>query len=198
MELWDFYARFYGILRSNPVSYFILKHENQSIDKLLQLRQPTQSKSYALDLGTGLGESLKHIPSDFTRIFAIDKSSKMISFARHKYQEVDFSIGDAIQTPYASGSMDLLMCVGLSEYVENVDELMKEIHRLLSNSGYAIFTSAPPTLLNLVRKFFGHSLYVRSKGEIENRLIDSGLNLIETSTTLLQDQYLITREQIKP
>ena len=63
--------------------------------------------------------------------------------------------------------MNLILCVGLSEYILDLQMLATEIFRLLAADGYAIITLSPPNILNQIRKLMGHKIYLRSLPAME-------------------------------
>lgn len=191
MQLWNLYAKYYDLLRSNPVSKALLQQEIQSIQKLISLRTPSSANGVALDLGTGRGICLPYIPSDIVKVFALDKSAEMASITSKKYQQVEVSVGDACHTQYESNSMDLVLCIGVSEYIRDMDELLAEIKRLLRESGYVILTASPPNLINQLRKLFGHPLYLRTQENVNEFSLRHDLKLLSLNSTAIQDQFLL-------
>jgi SAM-dependent methyltransferase len=161
LNLWNFYARYYEFLRSNPISKTFQNDEIKSIQELLSQRTSLPTKGQAVDLGTGRGSIIKYIPSDIIKIFALDKSPKMVSLTGKRYSNVDVCIGDVNNTPYVDRSMDLIFCVGVSEYMQSLTNLLIEMRRLLRENGYIILTSSPPNTFNHSRKLIGHSLNLR-------------------------------------
>ncbi len=190
--MWNFYARYYNLLRSNPFSKAIYKSEQQSIQDLLGLRTTLSNEGSAADLGCGSGTNLQYIPSDITNIYALDSSTEMIAIITDKYKDVKVSVGDVRKTHYASGSLDLIFCIGVSEYIEDVEELIREIKRILGKTGYIIFTSSPPHLLNRLRKLAGHCIYPNTQKNIIEIIMKNDLKILSLNRTMIQDQYLLT------
>ena len=93
MKLWNIYAKYYSVLRSNPISSFIQRSELKSIQKLLKLRSNISVEGQAVDLGTGRGACLKFIPPDIVQVFAIDSSAKMVALTSNEYKEVEVRSG---------------------------------------------------------------------------------------------------------
>jgi ubiquinone/menaquinone biosynthesis C-methylase UbiE len=194
LNLWDHYAKCYNVLRSNPVSFLLYKFERKAVLDLLSRRTHTQKNGKALDLATGRGWSLDLIPKDISNVYALDQSAEMVRLVQVKYPHAEAIQCDALSTPYASGSMDIILCVGLSEYISDLQMLLAEIIRLLSNDGCAIITSSPPNLLNQLRKFMGHQIYLRSVSTIEEMFDNQGFFIIKKNHSTIQDQYLITKQ----
>ena len=193
MNLWNIYARFYDVLRSNPVTQIFHRNEQESIQILLNLIINIPTDGSALDLGCGTGINLRYIPSDFSHIFALDKSSEMVARTGKIFKHVEMAVGDACSTHYSSGSMDLILCVGVSEYVSDLHLLVAEIFRVLDLNGYVIITSSPPNVLNHMRILMGNKTYLRSISEFETALKTHQFSIVKTNHTPIQDQFLIKK-----
>jgi len=115
----------------------------------------------------------------------------MVTLTQNKYKHVDVRMGDVCNTPYESEGMDLILCIGVSEYVENLDGLLAEIKRILSKTGIAILTSSPPSLLNQLRRLLGHTLFLRSQENMNEIILKSGFKILKVNNTMIQDQYLL-------
>jgi SAM-dependent methyltransferase len=115
----------------------------------------------------------------------------MVAITRNKYKNVDVSIGDVCNTPYENESMGLILCVGVSEYIEDLDALLAEIKRILSHTGFAILTSSPPGMINQLRKVQGHKLFLRSQEEMKAKILFGGYKILKLNHTMIQNQYLL-------
>ena len=105
---WDRVARYYSLFRFNPISYSILRKEQQSILDLIASRPEIRSFGSALDLGMGSGLSLNLIPAEISHVHAIDQSVEMVARTRIKYEHAETIVGSVLNTPYGNGSMDLI------------------------------------------------------------------------------------------
>jgi len=190
---WDRIAKVYTMLRFNPISYVILRKEQRSILNLLGRRTEIPDSGSALDLGMGSGLSLDLIPADISRIHALDQSAEMVARTRIKYKHVETITGSALNTPYESGCMDLILCIGVSEYIADIDVLISEIFRVLDDKGSAIITSSSPNILNHIRKISGHRLYLRSDVEMSESLSAGNFKILRINHTLIQDQFLLAK-----
>jgi len=190
--MWDFYAEHYYWMRSNPISQYILSLEIRSLSSLLEHRSSIPRYGKALDMGTGVGTALKIIPSEFAMKFAIDSSLSMVQITKARYPEVIVTHQDAMQTQFDDSTFDLILCIGLSEYVAGIESLIDEINRLLKEQGYCIFTSALPRGLNRIRHFLGHRLFFRTDSELQS-ILASRFKIVRRNQTLLQGQYLLEK-----
>ena len=144
-------------------------------------------------MGTGRGNCIKLIPPDIIKLYAIDKSFEMVALTSKKYKNVEISVGDACHTLFPNKSMDLILCVGVSEYIAEIEVLIKEISRVLNDRGFAIITSSPPNIFNHFRKLAGHKLYLRSDALMTQNISGGNFKIVRINHTLLQDQYLLTK-----
>jgi ubiquinone/menaquinone biosynthesis C-methylase UbiE len=145
----------------------------------------------------GNGLSLNLMPSDISHFYGLDQSARMVANAKIKFKNVETITGSALATPYSNGCMDLVLCIGVSEYIADGIALIREIFRVLNDSGFAIITSSPPNKLNYFRKLAGHKLYLRSD-TLMTQIISSGnFNILRLNHTLIQDQYLLTKTSFK-
>ena len=176
LKHWNRVARYYSLFRFNPISYYILNKEQKSIRDLIAMRINISDSGRALDMGTGNGLSLNLIPPDISHIHAIDQSAEMATKTRNNYNHVEVITGNALETPYENECMDLILCVGVSEYIADIKVLLGEIFRVLKTGGFAVFTSSPPNYLNHIRKLSGHNLYLRSATEMTERIFAGNFN----------------------
>lgn len=99
-----------------------------------------------LDLGCAAGSEVRSLRDrDFT-VIGVDLSLDMLNRAQQKFRgepRTWFCRCDAEVLPFASDSMDGVVCLGLLEYVEDYAPTLREVHRVLRPNGRAIF--AVPT-----------------------------------------------------
>lgn len=193
-HLWKLQSSFYHLFRSNPVSARILQQENEAI-KILLKSVPEKSIGRGLDIGSGRGNSLELVINSEADWVAIDYSPQMIRRCRPIYQEVLFILGDAREMPFKGESFELILCIGISEYLEDLDQFLEEIWKLLKSGGFVILTLAPPNVLNFLRWMIGHRIYPIKEVDLRESLNNIPLTIIKLSQTLLQDQYLLKKEE---
>jgi ubiquinone/menaquinone biosynthesis C-methylase UbiE len=193
-HLWKLQASFYHLFRSNPVSARILQNENVAIKSLLSAI-PEKNIGYGLDIGSGRGHSLELVSESEASWVAIDYSKQMIRRCRPQFQEVRFILGDAREMPFKGENFDLILCIGISEYLEDLDRFLNEIWKLLKPSGFVILTLAPPNCLNFIRWMIGHRIYPFREAKLRESLANIPLTIIRTNQILLQDQYLLRKEE---
>jgi ubiquinone/menaquinone biosynthesis C-methylase UbiE len=125
----------------------------------------------------------------------MDQSAEMVTKTRKNYKHVEVISGSALYTPYDYECMDLILCIGVSEYIADIDALLGEILRVLKIGGFAIITSSPLNYLNYIRNLSGHKLHLRSEIEMTSRISAGKLSILKTNHTLIQDHFLLTKHQ---
>lgn len=104
-----------------------------------------QGKS-VLCIGCGLGEECKHIKSlgaDF--VIGTDISKPMLERAQETYPEIQFIHMDMQKLNFPSKSFDLVFSSLAIHYCENWEVPLKEMYRVLKDSGKVIFSTHHPS-----------------------------------------------------
>jgi len=100
-----------------------------------------------LDVGCGPGMMVRHLlderPGDFALI-GCDRSAAMVDAARRRAgDEASFSVGDIEDLPFADGSFDAALAMGVLEYVD-VGPALHEVARVVRPGGLAVVTMLNP------------------------------------------------------
>jgi len=191
--LWDKTARIYPWLRSNPVSRHFLQKEIMCGLNLLSMITITKDTCVA-DLAVGRGHSIPLLPDTAQVKFAIDKSYRMISLTKPAYPDIHFIQADALHLPIKSLTFDLVLCIGLLEYVPDTHRLLAEIYTILKINGCLLLTSTPRARINYFRFISGHKIYLRNRDVIEDVTSAHSFRMIGTKSTGSQDQFLLRKE----
>ncbi|MCC7430236.1 class I SAM-dependent methyltransferase [bacterium] len=187
---WDFKSKFYDFARNTLVIGWILGEENQAIKNLLFFL-PERPDFKVLDVATGTGNVLKLLPKNYFAV-GIDKSFSMLKKAKNT--EKTFVNCDTLRLPFSSSSFNLLTCVGLVEYVFDVEALLKELNRVLIKNGFLLITISHTRKLNFFRFFLGEKIFLRNPLIFEKNFKENGFKLVAKNTTLLQTQFLLEKE----
>lgn len=109
-----------------------------------------------LEIGCGRGAGARIICRTFrpARIEAIDINSAMIALARRLLRtrpalhecSATFRVGDAQRLPYDDASMDAVFNFGIIHHLENWEEGIREIARVLRPAGTFFFEEIYPAL----------------------------------------------------
>jgi ubiquinone/menaquinone biosynthesis C-methylase UbiE len=104
---------------------------------------------YWLDLGCGSGALTKELIKRGANVVAVDASPAMLAAATESVDAtmtsmVQFRQGDAQDLSWAeAGAFDGVLCSSVIEYVDDEDEVLRQIGRVLSHDGLLI-ASIPP------------------------------------------------------
>lgn len=187
MSLWDWKAKLYDKSRKCFPFNLILAKEVENVRNLISEIHLNQKK--ILDVGTGTGTMLCLFP-DNAQVFASDRSFDMIAHAKLKRQ-VKFVVADSNILPFKSFSFDLVTAVGLFEYQKNQLGFLKELQRVMNPNGFSVVTFSQLALLNFLRNFLGHRVYLISIGKFNHLLGLTDFNAKIIKKSLLQRQILI-------
>lgn len=146
--------RFGGVLENPTVS----KVQRLVLDggRVRGLREGLKQLEYrtVLDIGCGLGECCR-VTRPGGRYVGVDNSFPRIAYARARYPEHRFLVGDALAVPFADRSFDVVMLIDTSHHLtdEQFRRALSELKRL---SRRYIVVSDPLVYegQNAVSKFF--------------------------------------------
>jgi len=95
-----------------------------------------------LDLGTGTGWFIPEIAEEAERIIGVDFSEEMIKIARaeNKFPNTNFLVMDARNLGFPRQCFDIVLSLGMFEYVTDLSPFLEEVHRVLKCGGDFIFT----------------------------------------------------------
>ncbi len=92
------------------------------------------------DVGTGTGDLLPVLASNFRRVLAIDPAETMLGCARQRATEhgvtnVAFHLGKLADLPLESASCDLAIAILVIHHVKNPEAALSELHRVVRPGG---------------------------------------------------------------
>ena len=151
-----------------------------------------------LDVGIGTGQTIDFLNNKNCNIYGIDISQKMLEIVKEKYPKVEtykHDISEGLNNLFKENKFDLVIAGGILEFVKNIEEVFKDVFKLLKKDGYFVFTYeiliSKDKIQNKREQYIseGYSeknnleeefkLYRRSIEEMETLLIDCGLKIIE-------------------
>lgn len=100
-------------------------------------------KGKVLDIGCGSGVMVDGFKKKDYEFYGVDLAQDMVDKCREKYSNLDnvyFSVGKAEEVDFPDGTFDVVVCMGVVEYLEDDFDVLKEIHRVLKPEGVAIIT----------------------------------------------------------
>ena len=119
-------------------------HAPKEANKLLLQHRLVKNNLVVLDLGVGTGQSIKSFANKGCRVYAVDISNKMLQITKQKYPEVKtfkYDINNGLaKLNFRHKSFDMLIAVGVLEFIKSIKRIIKETYQLLKKDGYFVFT----------------------------------------------------------
>lgn len=146
----------YAILKQVPVDYYFKGVENNSFQKFWHERKWSVLKELLnggsgklLDLGCSDGTTTYNISrvSPKLKVTGLDLYKEAIDFAKTKYENINFIFADAHKLPFKSGTFNYVTAIEILEHLQNPDEALKEIKRVLKPNGTLIIGQDTDSLL---------------------------------------------------
>lgn len=128
------------------------KRRKELVLELLD-RYAGERKLMLLDVGCGPGLFLEEAARRGHKVCGVDLSEEMIQIANARLkQRIPTTLpcviqGDIERLPIGSGSVDVVLCLGVLPYLKNEEVGIEEICRVLKNDGFAIVVM--PNLIKL-------------------------------------------------
>lgn len=172
--LQDSISRLYEDKRyAKPYSFAYHKWWAEKMISFLNLKNPI------LDNGCGPGFMAQFLKG--YQVTGLDISPKMAELAKTRYSQV--LVGDAQNLPLKDSSFGTVINKGVLHHLENPQKGVKEIRRILTEGGEAVFAEPVSSFINsfprkILRggKHFSHS-HGNFKEEELRRIIESGLKI---------------------
>lgn len=101
-----------------------------------------KEKIRILDLGIGAGLYTHFLQSKTRDIIGVDISPTAVQLANKELRDkASFMLGDGEQLGIKSDTIDIVVCMGTFEYIDNLNPVLAEISRIISSSGHLIFSA---------------------------------------------------------
>jgi ubiquinone/menaquinone biosynthesis C-methylase UbiE len=96
-----------------------------------------------IDIGASTGFIAGFLADYVESCVAIDIDEEAIAHARSSCTQsnLEFKVGDAMQTGFEDGSFDIVLCNHIYEHVPDDQKLLAEISRILVDDGFCYFTA---------------------------------------------------------
>lgn len=102
-----------------------------------------EKDSTIIDLGCGDGYGTSILSEKALKVVGIDVDDSIIARANYKYGEnAEFLVYDGVKIPYGDASVDIVVSFQVIEHVDDVENYLSEVDRVLKNDGY-FFVSTP-------------------------------------------------------
>ena len=168
---------------------YFLKQENASAVDLFS-KVPAGFR-YIFDLGTGSGNMLSCLTTDVDK-FGFDLNHAMLRYAKDR-SGARFIQCDVRHLPLKDGCGDVMLLIGVMEYIHNPDDVFSEFRRVAARGSHVIFTFTQRNFMNVLRNVLGHRVHTMKLDEIEEKVSDYGFRVIHSVRLKLQTQLLIEK-----
>lgn len=169
----------------------IKKYHSRYFHFLYAMKTLRDIKGSILDVGCGMGQIANEIKKSNPdlKVFACDKDESVLSFAKKNYgvNKIVFSNCDAHKLHFSDKKFDAVIMTDVLEHLENPQESIKEIRKVLKKNG--VFHLVVPceaslfTIDGWIKKLFGKNLKERPIGHIQQ------FNLKDIKKMLTNDRF---------
>lgn len=105
-----------------------------------------------LDIGSGTGHCTRALKNKYpdAKVTGLDIANGMVQYSQSVSKSEHYICADALKMPLETNSLDLVFSNLTFQWIDELDHLFKEIHRVLKPNGLLLFTSlGPDTLFEL-------------------------------------------------
>jgi ubiquinone/menaquinone biosynthesis C-methylase UbiE len=99
------------------------------------------SSTSIIELGCGTGHWTEFFISKGFSVKGIDNAEAMLNIARAKNINADFLLADSTNLPFETGSQPMVSAITMVEFVDDQDQVAKEIYRILAPGGWLLLGS---------------------------------------------------------
>jgi len=150
----EYNDQYYGKGDIRAIHSFLIRKQ-----RVLEIyNKEIKKKAKILDIGCGPGIIIEELLSKNAEIYGIDISKEMINLAKKKFPNVNFSVGDAENIKFPNNTFDVVISMGLIEYLKNDIKAITESIRVLKKDGILILTVPNQKSIHRIISRFGKRL----------------------------------------
>lgn len=112
--------------------------EEIKTNKKIKKSKEGKRKMRVLDIACGTGYALSLLSP--AECYGIDIASEMIAVAKEKYPQISFQEANARTLPFKKNFFDVILCTEALHHLEHVEDVFKELKRVLKKDGKIIIT----------------------------------------------------------
>ncbi|UIN49038.1 methyltransferase domain-containing protein [Bacillus safensis] len=153
-------------LFSKWVARYMEKNHHNINEWTIQLLN-IQENDRILEIGTGRGITLSKVAEKLDRgkVYGVDASRHMIKYAKRKHKKLAeqdkavITLGKAEQLPFEDRSFNKLFTVQTIYYLKDIQQVMKEVYRVLQVDGEVFLSFQKQELINEQKRSTSFSSY---------------------------------------
>lgn len=153
-------------LFSKWVARYMEKNHRNINEWTIQLLN-IQENDRILEIGTGRGITLSKVAEKLDRgkVYGVDASHHMIKYAKRKHKKLAeqdkavITLGKAEQLPFEDRSFNKLFTVQTIYYLKDIEQVMKEVYRVLQVDGEVFLSFQKQELFNEQKRSTSFSSY---------------------------------------
>ncbi|MBM3251152.1 MAG: methyltransferase domain-containing protein [Candidatus Omnitrophica bacterium] len=116
---------------------FTEKGYQRIIDEFLKYFIPKKDLK-VIDFGCGTGSFIAKFLKYGMKLYAIDISSNCISYAKSKYPDIFFNVGDIEATQFPDETFDIIFLSGVLHHFADFSNVLNECYRVLRRGGVVL------------------------------------------------------------
>ena len=101
----------------------------------------TDKKDKILECGFGAGRIIRHLHHSGFDILGIEKDEKIVLRLKKIDPELRIQVGNILNLQFPENTFDTILCFGTIGTIENIDEAIEELKRVLKPNGKLIISS---------------------------------------------------------
>ena len=134
-----------GSTYTTEKSAFSQQYSDVSGDVLFSMIGSPLTGQRILDVGCGTGDDLARIAKEGALAFGIDASKEMIALAHTRHPELTQLFVQPMQcTTFDDAFFDMIISKYVLHYAQNLEEVFRELHRILRPGGTLVFLVSHP------------------------------------------------------
>lgn len=116
----------------------MLRRENVHRILAPMLEANSDRKLEVLDVGCGTGDALEGISRDCVSVMGFDMVQEMVDVAAQNHPEDTYLVEDILSLPLEEKGRDLVLCLGVLEYVDDPQAALEGMRRELREGGRVV------------------------------------------------------------
>lgn len=150
--------------------------------------------NHCLDVACGSGNytaALSHFGLNMT---GIDVSEEMLTKARAKHPQVQWTHGDARELPFENNQFSGVVCTLATHHIPNLEKAFSEVHRVMNKGNFVIFTMTPQQMQHYWLHHYFPTLMEKSDKPMKNFDELSSLLTQAGFSTVRFEPFFVTHE----